>query len=519
MKERGVGNQSGPPGVYLTMRYLMRAGVVALVVVAGAGARAQSPVLPVEVFLQAASLDEREASAALDQIAAQWQNTYTAMIIDMARLLRPATAPVDDPAAPEFAGGFDDGEPDVRDSRRRTALGQTVRRPPSRESRARQRLVRFLERQTGKRFDPQLRDWRRWMWSLPYEPHPDYARFKGLVYGRVDAHMARFFPPGVTSLIRLDEVDWGGVTVNGIPPLYYPKVLPAAAASYLRDGHVVFGLVVNGEARAYPKRILAWHEMARDRVGGVELHVVYCTLCGTVIPYDSVAANRTWRLGTSGLLYRSNKLMFDEDTGSLWSTLEGRPVIGELANRGIQLQSRPVVTTTWGEWKALHPETTVLSLDTGHQRDYSEGAAYRDYFSHDDLYFQVPDVDRRLKNKAEVLTLKVRSTDGTTVPVAVAQALLRRSLVYPLEVAGRRFLIVTSRRGANRVYALGSSDVVFETAGRRAGADVRDGQGRAWQVSEEAVTGPDGVTLPRVSAQRGFWFGWRAQYPDTRLVK
>jgi len=176
---------------------------------------------------------------------------------------------------------------------------------------------------------------------------------------------------------------------------------------------------VNGEARAYPKRILAWHELARDRVGGVELAIVYCTLCGTVIPYEAMAGGKLRVLGTSGFLYRSNKLMFDEETKSLWSTLEGRPVIGPLAGSGVELRYRPVVTTTWGEWRAAHPGTTVLSLDTGHQRDYSEGAAYREYFGTDELMFQVPedgfyltlgfciDFKIRLGPRRAILTLQI----------------------------------------------------------------------------------------------------------------
>jgi hypothetical protein len=485
------------------------------------GAR-QASAPPLSLFFEAASADDRTAKAALEALAPVWKDAYTSMIIDLARLLRPAGPAVDDASAAEFAGGRldEDLQPDGGVPAGRGDFGGPVRRPPSRESLVRTRLIQYLERRTGKRFDPQLREWRRWMWTLPYEPHPDYAEFKGLVYGRIDRRMTRFFPVGVRSLIRLDEVDWGGVTVNGIPPLYYPKVLPADAAGYLRDGHIVFGLEVNGEARAYPKRILAWHEMARDRLGGVELHVVYCTLCGTVIPYESVAANRTWRLGTSGLLYRSNKLMFDEETGSLWSTLEGRPVVGELADRGIQLQARPIVTTTWGEWKALHPDTTVLSLDTGHQRDYSEGAAYRDYFSHDALYFQVPGDDRRLKNKAEVLTLSVRPvTGGDAQPVAIAQDRLRRARVYPFEVSGRRFVVVTSRQGANRVYAVGTSDVVFQSTPVSDGA-VRDSGDRVWVADEEGLRTSDGsAVLPRVSAQRAFWFGWHAQFPHTILLR
>ena len=90
--------------------------------------------------------------------------------------------------------------------------------------------------------------------------------------------------------------------------------------------------------------------------------------------------------------------------------------------------------------------------------------------------------------------------------------------MYPFEAAGRRFLIVTSRRGANRVFALGSSDVAFQAA-TTASDVVRDGDGRDWRVTEDGLVGPDGTTLPRTSAQRAFWFGWRAQYPETLLVR
>ncbi len=501
---------------------LLSAGLLLALAAVSAGQPADDrPVPPLQMFFDAASSDVRTSKEALEALAPLWRDGYTSMIIDLARLLRPAGVEVESGAAAAFPdGGMDDG-PEPGAGRRLDDMGAAVRRRPTRESLARARLVQFLERQTGKRFDPQLRGWRTWMWSLPYAPHPGYAEFKGALYGRIDRRMARFFPPDARTLIRLDEVDWGGVVVNGIPPLYYPAAVPVADAGYLRDGHIVFGVVVNGEARAYPKRILAWHEMARDRVGGVELHVVYCTLCGTVLPYESVAGNRTWRFGTSGLLYRSNKLMFDEETGSLWSTLEGRPVVGELVDAGLQLQARPVVTTTWGEWRRLHPATTVLAIPAGHDRDYREGAAYRDYFSHDALYFQVPHADDRLRNKAEVLTFTVRPAGGGTgLAVAIAQDLLEATRVYPLEAAGRHYVVVTSRQGANRLYALGSSPVAFESR-PRADDEVIDADGGVWRVTEEALIGPgvSGRRLPRVSAQRAFWFGWRAQYPETVLLK
>jgi len=380
----------------------------------------------------------------------------------------------------------------------------------------RTRLIRFLERQTGQRFGDDLGAWREWMWSRPYDPHPDYAVFKAAVYSRIDPQMARFFDvPRAT--IRLDEVDWGGVGVNGIPPLEYPRVVAAPAASYLRDNHVVFGIVENGHARAYPKRILAWHEMALDRLGGTEITVVYCTLCGTVIPYKSVVGGVRRTFGTSGLLYRSNKLMFDRETMSLWSTLDGRPVIGTLAGQPLTMEALPVVTTTWGEWRTTHPTTTVLSLDTGHERDYAEGAAYREYFETDRLMFRVPRLDTRLKNKDEVLGVLVPAVGGGRQAVAFATGYLSRTRVHHETVEGRTFVVLTTRRGANRVFESGAARFRNWVDDQT----VQDASGRQWRVTEEALVPADGKssTLPRVTAFRAFWFGWYAQFPDTILVK
>ena len=140
-----------------------------------------------------------------------------------------------------------------------------------------------------------------------------------------------------------------------------------------------------------------------------------------MIPYESVVDGRHITFGTSGLLYRSNKLMFDNETKSLWNTLEGVPVVGPLVNSGVRLRHRSVVTTTWKEWRRKHLETTVLSLDTGHERDYREGAAYRDYFSTDDLMFAVSKTDRRLKNKDEVVVTLLEGKDGTRSDLMAAR--------------------------------------------------------------------------------------------------
>jgi len=454
--------------------------------VAGVAAlRAQDEAPSILEFFAAASPDPDEAAAGLDALRAGWRDGYAGIIWDIVRLL-PAPGPA-------FGIG-----------------------PPPVNAFVRQRLIDFLEEQTGQRFGQDLYAWHDWIWHQPYDPHPDYVAFKGVWYGQIDERFADFFASGGPATIRLDEIDWGGVRVNGIPPLEYPAVLPAGEADYLDDGNIVFGLTVNGESRAYPKRILAWHEMAIDRVGGVELTVVYCTLCGTVIPFESAVGERQFHFGTSGLLYRSNKLMFDEGTKSLWSTFEGMPVVGPLVGQGLQLAHRAVVTTTWGEWRARHPETTVLSLDTGFDRDYSEGAAYRDYFSTDRLMFEVPDHDDRLLNKAEVLVLHP-GTAGLDRPLAIAADFLAVRRVYELDQDGARLVVVTSPEGANRVFVRGEERFV-----RAVGDDrVEDGEGRPWRVTEDALVleADPSVRRARVPAQRAFWFGWRAQFPETLLIR
>ena len=245
------------------------------------------------------------------------------------------------------------------------------------------------------------------LWNEDIEPANDYADFKAALYKNIDPRFEKYFLNRQnTARIRLDEIRWGGVQQDGIPPLRNPKMISANAASYLADDNIVFGISINGDARAYPKRILAWHEMFTDTIGGIPIAGVYCTLCGTVIPYRTEIDGKTYQLGTSGFLYRSNKLMYDQETQSLWSTERGEPVLGPLAGKGLSLTYESVVTTTWGEWKRRNPKTTVLSVNTGHDRNYGEGVAYADYFSSDTLMFNTPFKDRRLKNKQEVLALR-----------------------------------------------------------------------------------------------------------------
>ena len=375
------------------------------------------------------------------------------------------------------------------------------------------RLVELLENRTGQKLGFDVGRWQEWLWNRPENRHADYATFKARLYSLLDPRFRVYFHPQRPSVIRLDEVVWGGVRQDGIPPLHAPKMIPAEAADYLEADNVVFGIEINGDARAYPKRIMAWHELFTDRVGGVPVAGVYCTLCGAMILYQTEHNGTLHRLGTSGFLYRSNKLMYDEATQSLWNTLWGMPVVGPLVHKEITLNRLSIVTTTWQEWRRRHPRTQVLSLDTGHQRDYREGVAYFEYFASDELMFAVPKRDSRLPNKDEVLGLIFAQHPDQ--PLALTARYLHRNPIYQGTVGNVEFVVLTDQTGANRVYESGGMRFIAWDGDR----SVQDAHGITWTLSEAALTAPDGRILRRLPAHRAFWFGWFSAYPHTRLIR
>ena len=432
-------------------------------------AAARQAMLPLSVFYNLLDPDEKTAQAALKRIGDNWHNAYAPMLLEMTGSI------------------------------------------PSRIVQA--GAIALLEKASGQSFLGDVNPFYQWLWSIEPGEHSEYAKFKAAFYAQIDTRFYEYFQDRPKAIIRLDEIRWGGVRRDGIPPLKNPKMIPAREATYLQDDNIVFGVAIDGDVRAYPRRILAWHEMVKDRIGGRELNGVYCTLCGSMILYDAVIDGVHYELGTSGFLYRSNKLMYDHATKSLWSTLTGTPVVGPLVGKGLELKPLYVVTTTWKEWKQRHPGTLVLSLDTGHQRDYGEGVAYREYFATDRLMFNVPKLDARLANKDEVLALRLSEAEGGQL--AISAAFLAANPVYHDRIGRMSFVVFTDPSGANRVYE--SRDVVF--GGWDGAYAAQDSGGRAWKVAEAGLTGPNGQVLKRLPAHRAFWFGWYAAYPDTRLVK
>lgn len=190
---------------------------------------------------------------------------------------------------------------------------------------------------------------------------------------RLDPHNG--FDLGNASVVG-EHIQGGGVGRDDIPALTDPAVLAAGAADYLDNDDLVLGVVRNGEARAYPLRILNWHEIVNDRLGGEAVAVTFCPLCRTGVAFRARLHGERLDFGVSGLLYRDNLLMFDRQSRSLWSQLMGEAVSGPRV--GAELQRLPVEHVTWRDWRIRYPETTVLSTATGYWRDYGEDP-YRSY--------------------------------------------------------------------------------------------------------------------------------------------
>lgn len=368
-----------------------------------------------------------------------------------------------------------------------------------------------------------------WYGQTDIAPPPGFTSWKGRLLSQIDARFGVFFQDNSPSRIRVEEVQWGGVRLDGIPALDNPAMLTAGEADYLNPADVVFGLSLNGESKAYPLRILDWHEMANDVVGGVPVSLAYCTLCGAAVAYDGRASNGdTFTFGSSGFLFRSNKLMYDRQTRTLWNQLTGEPVLGPLAETNVTLEILPVVLTSWEAWRAQHPDTLVVDIDTGYARDYAPGAAYAAYFAFEDTMFPVWQRSDLLEQKAQVYAVRVND-----VPKAYPIETLVDEQVVNDTVGDTAVVLVAPsdvlavegtdlRSGRSFTYAAGTAVRAYARDDHTfsPGPDpntLTDESGATWQVTEDALIGPDGDELARLGGHLAYWFGWFAFFPNTAV--
>jgi len=385
--------------------------------------------------------------------------------------------------------------------------------------------VQALESLSGQNYGDNWHAWVEWYGKTELEPPPGFLGWKGEMLSQIDLEFSDFLYEGAPFHLRIEEIVWGGVVVDGIPALDNPLMLNSEQANYLPE-EPVFGISINDDARAYPLRIMDWHEMVNDVVGGVPVSLAYCTLCGAGIAYDGRISNgESYTFGSSGLLYRSNKLMYDRQTKSLWNQLTGEPVLGELADDGLMLDLLPVVLTSWQDWRSQHPNTKVLSLETGYNRPYELGAAYGHYFSSPETMFPVWQRSDLLQDKARVYALNLGGVPKAyPLETLIAEKVINDTLndIPIVLIATRgsvnvdgehRFVGKVAYDSGGEVRAYQRNQEVFKP-----GLDpdsILDSSNNIWQVKEEALIGPHGERAPRVNGHLAYWFGWYAFFPNT----
>lgn len=269
------------------------------------------------------------------------------------------------------------------------------------------------------------------------------------------------------------EIIQGGPGKDGIPSLTDPHFTSARSDKWLTEEDLVIGVTRNGVTKAYPIRVLNYHEIINDDFKGERVAITYSPLCGSAMAYRTEAHEQTWELAVSGLLYNNNALYFDRETESLWSQTLGRAVAGPVA--GAQLDLLPTTLTTWGEWQERHPETLLLAEETGYTRNYDVDA-YAYYGTTDRLMFPMNASDDRLQLKERIVGVQI---DG------VYKA-------YP--------------------YA------VLEKAEDQITLDMVNGQEVSIEFVATAqaayVTDLEGNPLPSASM---YWFSWSAAHPSTEV--
>ncbi len=198
--------------------------------------------------------------------------------------------------------------------------------------------------------------------------------------------------------IPLGDILDGGPGKDGIPALTTPQFEDIAAAQeWLSDeSRGILFVGANGTVRFYPYAILYWHEIVNDTVDGVPIAVTFCPLCGTAIVFDRRVDDAVLSFGVSGKLYKSNLLMYDTATESLWSQARGTAVVGDATDARLTLLPSNLIT--FADLRAHYPNARVLSRNTGYQRDYQR-APYGDYETNARLLFPTEDFDARFHPK------------------------------------------------------------------------------------------------------------------------
>jgi len=336
--------------------------------------------------------------------------------------------------------------------------------------------------------------------------------------------------------IRLSAL-WDGRKSVDFHSVQFPRMVRASDAHFLIDPEYVLGITENGESRAYPTRFVSWHHIVNDRIGKPGnfsfVTITYCIVCNSGILFETpVVNNRPLSFDFYGL-YNGVMALFDTSTNSVWLQITGSAVKGPLTGRS--MKTAPLLDTTWGEWKRLHPDTLVMAPDAHVKEDYEPRGSImvRGYDSFPAAYFKptITHKDSRLPMFEPVLAVSLPESGAAAG--AAPTSILHRA--YPLkafggktsavnDVLGNEPIAVLFRAGSETASAVSrvidGQTLNLEVRKNRLGkADYYDREtGSRWTIEGRAVDGPlAGKSLARIDSHMSQWYGWVSYFPDTSI--
>jgi len=299
-----------------------------------------------------------------------------------------------------------------------------------------------------------------------------------------------------------DEARSGGPGKDGIPSIDEPTFIAPDAVDFLDPGDPVFGVATDSATKAYPQTILVSHEIVNDDLDGTPVSVTYCPLTGTAQGFY----RGNTEFGVSGRLINANLVMYDRTTETWWPQLLATSIPGPW-NGSPEIRSLRefrLIWTTWEQWREQHPDTQVLSTDTGHARNYGRDpyGSYNPrggYYDSENMLFPGRIEDDRYHPKRVVMG--ARTADG-------AAAFLKDAL--------RDQQMMTGELGETPVVAV--YDDRYDTGYVYLNPDEQAVAAEAGQIATGgSMYAPDSLPLSRIHTFDAMWFAWVGYYPETNV--
>ena len=277
---------------------------------------------------------------------------------------------------------------------------------------------------------------------------------------------------GVKYIVDPDKILSGGPPKDDIPSIDNPEFVSVEDADkWIQDNELVLAIIYKGIKRVYPLQIMVWHEIVNDNIADDPILITYCPLCGSGIAYERTINGEEVEFGTSGKLYNSNLVMYDRKTDTYWQQIGGEAIVGELT--GMELKEISIDTVVWRDWKEAHPDSEVLSQDTGFNRNYGRDP-YGSYYEDSFLFFPVGEQDNRIHAKTVIFGIEINDQFK-----AYKEDDLKETGMIEDSFAGINLRIERSQEGIVK------------------------------------ITNTD--TGEEVVKERDFWFAWYAFHPETEL--